>query len=162
MVSHLDRQVVIACPLPQAALRLQHYFRDHGNADGDTMKLQLGIDVVLPGSNTAVAVKRAVIATIQPHHLASDMTPRYRVQWAPEVPGPLPLFSGELLVCACNDFDSFSLQLAGGYTPPLGNFGEGFDRAIGHRIANATADGLLAHVKDAIEREFRADEARKV
>ena len=126
------------------------------------MKLHLGIDVALPGSNTAVTVKRAVIATIAPHHLAADMTPRYRVQWAPEVPGPLPLFSGELLIGAGSDFDSFSLQLSGGYTPPLGHFGEGFDLAIGHRIANATADDLLANMKRAIEREFRADEARKV
>lgn len=161
MVSHLDRQVIVACPLPQAALRLAHYIRDHRNADSDTIKLHLGIDVALPGSSTAVAVKRAVIATIQPHHLAADMTPRYRVQWAPEVAGPWPLFSGELLVCGGNDFDSFSLQLTGTYTPPLGHFGEGFDLAIGHRIANATADDLLAHMKDAIERDFGADEARK-
>lgn len=160
-VSHLSRQVSINCPLPQAAQRLGRFFHGHGNADGDTVKLNLGIDVVLPGSNTALAVRRAVIATIQPHHLAADMTPRYRVRWAPEVPRPLPLFAGELLVCGDDDFNTFSLQLSGTYTPPLGHVGQGFDMAIGHRVADATADDLLARVKHAIERDFQSDEARK-
>lgn len=161
MVSHLDRAVIVACPLAQAALRLRHYFRDHGNSDGDAMKLTLGVDVPVLGSNAAVAVKRGVIATIQAHHLSGDMAPRYRVQWAPEEPGPLPLFAGELLVCGDNDFDTFSLRLSGTYTPPLGVFGKGFDLAIGHRIAVATADDLLRHMKYEIERDYGVDEARK-
>lgn len=143
-------------------MRLRTYFRDHGNADGDSMRLTLGIDVPVPGYNTAVAVKRAVVATVQPHHLSADMTPRYRVQWAPEQPGPLlPLFAGELLVCSDNDFDTFSLHLSGTYTPPLGIFGKGFDIAIGHRIATVTADNLLRHIAEAIERDFQADGGRK-
>lgn len=161
MVSHLDKAVIVKCPLAQAALRLRQYFRDHGNTDGDTMKLTLGIDVPVPGSTAPVAVKRGVIATIQAHHLSADMAPRYRVQWAPEVPGPLPLFAGELVVGGDDDFDSFSLRLSGTYTPPLGIFGKGFDLAIGHRIAIATADDLLHNIQRAIERDYRADEARK-
>lgn len=161
MVSHLDRDIVIACPLPQAATRLRHYLHEHGNADGDTVRLDVGVDVPMPGSHAAVAVKRSVIATIQPHHLSADMAPRYRVQWAPELPGPLPLFAGELLVGGNNDFDSFSLRLHGTYSPPLGIFGKGFDVAVGNRIAQATVENPLQHVKAAIETQFLADEARK-
>ena len=161
MVSHLDERVSVACPLPQAALRLRDYFREHGNAAGDTLKLKLGVDVTVPGGETAIALKRAVIATVQSHHVAGDMTPRYRLQWAPEVAGPLPLFTGELLVSGTNDFDSFALELHGTYAPPLGFFGKGFDMAIGHRVALATASDLLGDIKRAIERAFTADEARK-
>lgn len=125
------------------------------------MRFNLGIEINVPGSDTEVAVRRAVIATIQPAHLSADMTPRYNVQWAPEVAGPLPLFAGELLVCAGNDFDTFSLKLSGNYTPPGGHFGEGFDMVFGHRIASATADDLLQQMKREIEHAYRADEARK-
>lgn len=36
-----------------------------------------------------------------------------------------------------------------------------FDVAVGNRIAQATAENLLRHVRIAIETEFLADEARK-
>lgn len=113
------------------------------------MRLALGVDIAVPGANVALAVKRAVIATIQ------------RVQWAPEVPWPLPLFTGELVVCGASDFDTFSLRLSGTYAPPLGIFGQGFDLAIGHRIAVATASDLLHRIKISVKRDFQEDEARK-
>jgi len=115
----------------------------------------------VPGLPTPLTLERSVIATIKLHHLAADMTPRFAVQWTPEKPGPFPLFAGELLVEAGNDYDTFTLRLSGTYMPPLGVVGKGFDTVLGNRIAQATAADLLHRLKDMIEQEFEVDEQRK-
>ena len=47
---------------------------------------------------------------------------------------------------------SARLSLAGVYRPPLGALGTGLDRAVFHRVADATARSLLARVADALAR----------
>lgn len=160
-VSQLEQQVDIACPLAQATSRLRDFFKAHGNADGDTLKLDLRLDVHVPGMESPIIVERPIIATVQAHHLPADMTPRFAVQWAPEKPGPYPLFSGELLVESGDDYNSFILKLTGAYTPPLGIFGKGFDAVVGNRIAQATATDLLHQLKTMIEQDYQENEARK-
>jgi hypothetical protein len=160
-MSTLDQSIAVACPLAQAAPRLKQFFREHGNAEGDTAKLSLHVDIDVPGLPLPLSLARGVIATIQPHHLPADMEPRYSVQWAPEKPGPFPLFSGELIVEGRDDYDSFTLRLRGSYTPPLGALGEGFDMAVGNRIAAAAAGNLLRRICDTINENFQKDEAEK-
>ncbi len=160
-MSHIDEHLEVQCPLAQAALRLRHFFQSHGNAAGDVARLALGVDLPLPGT-APLALARSVIITMQPHVLKSDMTPRYRVQWAPEEPGPFPLFAGEIVVEASEDYNDFVLRLWGDYTPPLGALGKGFDRALGNRLASATARHLLGQIQQHIEQAFEADEARKL
>ncbi len=143
-------------------MRLHHFFRKHGNPDADTAKLDLGLNVDIPGLPVPIPLQRSVIATIRPHRLPADMTPRYRVQWAPETPGPFPLFAGELVVDAGADFDTFTLHLSGNYTPPLGLLGIGIDVAVGNRVARATANDLLHRIRDFMEQDFRADEVHKI
>ena len=89
------------------------------------------------------------------------MTPRYAVAWAPEEPGPFPLFAGELRVENAEDYDAFWLVLRGSYEPPLGLVGAAFDAIVGSRIAAICARNLLTEIADNIETEFAADEARK-
>ena len=160
-MSHVEQSLSVACPLAQANVRLGHYFRSVGNRDGDTLKFTLIVGIDIPGFAKSVNLSRSVIATVQRKQLPGDMAPRYRVQWAAEVPGPFPLFSGELLVEGEEDYDSFSLRLTGGYTPPLGMLGGGFDAVLGKRLAAATAEDLLRRIREVIEHDFRADEARK-
>jgi hypothetical protein len=160
-VSHLDQDISIRCPLAQARKRLTDFFHEFGNREGDTLKLALHIDLAVPGFEAPLTVGRSVIATIQPHHLAGDMEPRYRVQWAPQTPGPFPLFSGELLVEGASDYNSFRLRLSGDYSPPLGLVGKSFDLLLGKRIAEATTSNLLHRIRDSVERAFQHDEALK-
>ena len=47
---------------------------------------------------------------------------------------------------------SARLSLAGVYRPPLGALGTGLDRAVFHRVADATARSLLARVADVLAR----------
>jgi hypothetical protein len=147
--------------LAQAARRLAQFFRANGNESGDTAKFVLGIDLDIPGRAQPIALQRSVVATLQSHHQAGDMEPRYRLQWAPEVAGPFPLFSGELTVGGTEDYDSFVLHLKGDYAPPLGLLGQGFDAVLGKHIAAATADNFLHVIRNAIERDYREDEAGK-
>ncbi len=51
-MSTLDERISVACPLPQAAMRLRHFFREHGNSDANTAKLVLRISVDVPGLPT--------------------------------------------------------------------------------------------------------------
>jgi len=161
-MSQLEQHRSVACPLAQAAMRLKHFFQQHGNADGDTVKLSIGIDLDVPGLPAPLALQRSVVVTVRPHHLAADMEPRYLVQWAPELHGPFPLFEGELVVEGGDDYNTFVLCLRGNYTPPLGLVGKGFDAVVGNRVAQATADGLLHRIRDSIEQAFGVDEARKL
>ncbi len=160
-MSKLDQSVAVMCPLAQAAARLKQFFAKNGDAEGDAAKLSLQVDIDVPGLSLPLSLKRGVVATIQPHHLPADMEPRYVVKWAPEKPGPFPLFAGELLVEGRDDYDSFTLRLRGDYTPPLGALGEGFDMTVGNRIAAAAAGNLLRRICDEIVRDYQRDEAEK-
>lgn len=160
MVSTLDQRISITCPLPQAEMRLRHYFKEHRTAGAETASISLGVHVDVAGL-PPVALERTIVATVDVARHPADMTPHYGVHWAPEFPGPFPDFAGELVVDGGADFDTFVLRLFGTYTPPLGVVGKGFDLAVGNRIAQATAHDLLGRIKHAIEREFFADEARK-
>jgi hypothetical protein len=160
-MSNLEQRRSVACPLAQAGMRLKHFFSLHGNRDGDVAKLTIGIDLDVPGLGVPLALRRSVLVTIQPHHLPADMDPRYMVQWAPEHPGPFPLFSGELTVESGDDYNSFLLHIAGTYTPPLGLLGQGFDAVLGNHVAQSTVAGLLQQIGGSIQLAFQADEAKK-
>ncbi len=47
---------------------------------------------------------------------------------------------------------SARLSVVGVYRPPLGALGTGLDRAVFHRVADATVRSLLAHVADVLAR----------
>jgi hypothetical protein len=161
MMSHIEERTAVACPLAQAAARIRRFFRENGPPSGDTTQLDLRVDIALPGIGSLLELQRSVVVTLQEHHLPGDETPRYRIQWATRVPGPFPLFAGELRVDEWTDYDSFSLRLEGDYEPPLGIAGEAFDIVLGKRIAHVTAVDLLARIRTAIERDFSRDEAAK-
>ena len=100
-----------------------------------------------------LTLRRSVIVTLQAHRQQIDAGLRYRLQWAPATPGPFPLFAGELFVASTAEDEAFTLALKGDYEPPLGILGEGFDVAVGNRIAHMTASDLLERMKEFIERD---------
>ena len=69
------------------------------------------------------------------------------VSWKPANGGPFPEFIGTLAI-AQDAIDWSRLDLDGGYRPPLGIVGAAFDAVLGHRIAEVTADQLLAKLKE--------------
>ena len=161
MATKIVQQTLVQCPPSQAASRLRRFVAAHGNPDGDTARIVLGLDASLLGLPAPLRLERSVIVTIHGDHRSGDMTPRYAVAWAPEEPGPFPLFAGELQVENAEDYDAFWLVLRGTYEPPLGLVGAAFDYIVGSRIAAICARNLLGEIADSIESEFAADEARK-
>jgi hypothetical protein len=160
-MSHIAEHVLIDAPPAQAASRIRHFLRERGNSDGDTAKLHLHLRLNDASSAVPMSLERTIIATFQPLRRAGDMSPRYGVQWAPEVAGPFPLFSGELFVQGTDDYASFSLCLDGAYAPPLGIVGGAFDQVVGKRIARATLRDLLEQMRESIELAYRNDESKK-
>lgn len=74
----------------------------------------------------------------------------FRVFWSPSGGGPFPEFKGRLIVWSEDDPDRGFIELIGEYEPPLSLVGEAFDAAVGHRIAQRTAERFLKRVADGI------------
>jgi hypothetical protein len=109
----------------------------------------------------AGTAKESVIVEVKSAHQPADMTPRYDIHWEAEDGGAFPIFDGQLTIGADEDYNAFFLVLEGAYEPPGGVAGRIFDVAIGHRIAEASARGLLSELRDEIERHFGAIESAK-
>ena len=157
----LSERTLVHCSVNQAAKHLARYFKARGNSDGDVARLSLRAEVPVPGAKGTVKLERTAIATLIPRHAPGEMMPHYAVTWAPEQPGPYPTFNGDLAIESGDDYDAFYLVLNGDYQPPLGALGAAFDSVVGHRIAESTAQNLLATIADSIEADFLSVEQTK-
>jgi hypothetical protein len=140
----------VAAPLASADRLLRWYFAQHPGPDGSAR-------IVLRGAG----LERAAIVTVTPDHRPGDMEPRYHVHWEAEGDGPYPVFDGTLSVGADEDYNTFVLDLDGGYEPPMGLVGKTFDLVVGHRIAEETVRALLTEIQREIETKFNAEESAK-
>lgn len=150
MTSIVEKDLVHA-PLASADRLLQAFFAAHPGPDG------AGARIVLRAGERA----QAAIVELTRAHRPEDMTPRYAIHWEPEGGGLYPNFDGELSVEADEDYNAFWFVLDGTYVPPGGMAGQLFDAAIGRRIAEATARGLLSEMRVETEAVFAAQESTK-
>jgi hypothetical protein len=150
MTSIVEKELVHA-PLASADRLLQAFFAAHPAPDG------AGARIVLRAGETA----QPAIVGLERVHRPEDMTPRYAIHWEAEGGGPYPDFDGELSVDADEDYNTFWFVLNGTYEPPGGVAGQLFDAAIGRRIAEATARGLLSEMRVETETLFAAQERTK-
>jgi len=150
-MTRLRERRLVKAPLPSAHRLLDEVLTAHPAADGYAARFVL----------RSGQLEQPAIFSLQRAYLRGDMTPRYRLRWEAEGGGPFPRFNGELTIGANDDYDSFWLTIDGKYMPPHGIVGELFDRAVGHRIAEASTRGLLAQVQTEIEQRFRAEEGAK-
>jgi len=142
---------LVRAPLGSAAGFLQAFFAAHPAPNGE------GARIVLRAGDVA----QSAIISLEPAHRPADMTPRYRVHWEAEGGGPYPVYDGILTIGADNDYNTFWLVLDGAYAPPGGVPGQVFDAVIGHRIATASARGLLTDIRAAVETQFAVQERAK-
>jgi len=78
---------------------------------------------------------------------------RFGIAWEPKGGGPFPSFEGTLT--SAQETSEFArLEIDGQYTPPLGPIGSVFDTALGKKIASATAQELLARLKETVETAY--------
>jgi hypothetical protein len=150
-MSTIAEKELVRAPLASADTFLRMFLAAHPAPEG------VGALIVLHAGEA----EKAAIVTLHPAHHPGDMTPRYAVHWRPEDDGPYPVFNGELTIGADNDYSTFWLILNGEYAPPGGIAGELFDAVIGHRIATASARGVLREIRTDIECRFDAEESAK-
>jgi hypothetical protein len=150
MTAIVQRELVHA-PLASANTFLQAFFAAHPAPNSPDAR------IVLRAGDAA----QPAIVSLHPAHRPEDMTPRYSVNWAAEGGGPYPVFDGELTIGSDEDYNAFWLVLDGAYSPPGGVAGQVFDAVIGHRIATASARGLLTEIRSEIETLFGAQESAK-
>jgi hypothetical protein len=145
-----DKKLVHA-PLASASTFLQAVLAAHPAPSGPGARILL----------RAGEAEQSAIITLHPLHRPEDMTPRYGVHWEAEGGGRFPMFDGELVIEADEDYNAFLLVLNGTYVPPGGLPGHVFDAVIGHRIAQEAAHGLLNEICLETERRFTDAEAAK-
>jgi hypothetical protein len=153
-MSDLNERYFLACPYNLAQQYLATSLRERAQS-GESGVLTLRAS--LAGADIAKNVVVTFAAGTDPMHFDQP----WRVRWTPEGGGPYPDFDGALTVRADEDYTTAILELVGEYRPPGGAFGVAFDRAVGSRIAAATAQALLEEIGTNMEMRYLSDEHAK-
>jgi hypothetical protein len=75
------------------------------------------------------------------------------LQWrSAEGPGSFPSLDADLEIAPLGP-ETTQLAVSARYVPPLGRLGRAIDRAVLHRVAEATIKDFLDHVREAVLRE---------
>lgn len=159
-MSRVEQSTIVHCPFDAGLSHIGNFFRMYESADGRVAKISLHVTAAIAGLEKPLSTHRSAIATLVPPPETIGTDACYRVHWEPEVPGPYPLFTGELFVEPAGRRESLSLRLRGVYTPPLAFLGDGGD-VIGNTLAIATANQLLLQISEFIERDVRIERTRK-
>lgn len=146
----LERRVVL-CPYNLAQGYLARIVGARAGAPGP-----LTLTLSLPGAELVKEVIVTYDAAVDPMHFDQP----WHIHWKPKA-GPYPEFDGELTVRADETYASCRLELKGSYRPPGSAAGAAFDRVVGNRIAQATAQGLLERIGAELEARYAADERTK-
>ena len=115
------------------------------------------IMLTVPLKGTGLGLEREVnvnFLAVRGHKGERHLHDELQLTWEPSGGGPFPTFTGSLKMQALgNDTE---LLLSGEYQPPMGALGEAFDALIGKKIAETTAQQLLAELKAGLEADFAA------
>jgi hypothetical protein len=113
------------------------------NARGDRLLAEVGF-----GAEERRIEKQVEIETGQPFRLASKTV--LPISWKATGPGVLfPVFEADIEVAPLGR-QRTQLSLSARYRPPLGAVGRAIDRALLHRVAEATIKDFLDRVGEAL------------
>jgi hypothetical protein len=140
--------------LPAAAARLANLARggpltrasEAAYGDGLTGLVRVGPLGAAPGMSKLVEVDFLEVVTCGESAVLA-------LRWQATGPGGglFPALDADMSLTPAGEH-STRLSLAGVYRPPLAGLGAGLDRAVFHKVADATARSLLARVADALAR----------
>jgi hypothetical protein len=150
-MSDLLERRVVRCPYHLA----QRYLADEIGSRLESPG-PLTLVLSLPGVEVVKEVTVTYDSAVDPMHFDQP----WRIHWQPKS-GPYPVFDGELTVRADETYETSQLELTGAYRPPGGVLGAAFDKAVGSRIASATAQAVLEDFARELERRYQHDEAQK-
>lgn len=153
-MSEVYEHRVVACPYKIAREYLSGDMKELAQSHDP---ITLTLRAPLAGAD----VRKDVIVTFARSADPMHFDEPWSVHWTPEGGGPYPDFKGELTVRADEDYTTAILELRGKYQPPGGIVGAAFDRALGTKIASATAKALLAEIAAGMEVRHARDERSK-
>ena len=157
-MTNLSRRREVACPYARAVEYFDRYLNVLPSAESGTGRiLRLRASLQALGLPSGLAVDHDVIASFDPTNQAPGLANGVAVAWKPVGDGPFPTFRGLLAISAATPKSS-TLSLDGEYEPPLGVVGAAFDAAVGHKIAESTADELLNVIGTRIHDDYVHDE----
>ena len=147
-------EVLLDLSFPAAAARLATLARGGSLArasegaygDSPTGLVRVGPLGAVPGMSKLVEVHFLEVATRGESAVLA-------LRWEATGPGgrPFPALDADMSLTPAGEH-STRLSLAGVYRPPLATLGAGLDRAVFHKVADATVQSLLARVADVLAR----------
>jgi hypothetical protein len=147
-------EVLLELSFPAAAARLREVARGglparvsrDAYGDGFTGLVRVG------PLGAALAVSKLVEVHLL-HEVTRGESAVLALRWQATGPGGrlFPALDADLVLTPAGEHAT-RLSLAGAYRPPLGQVGAGLDKAIFHKVAQATVRSLLARVADALSR----------
>ena len=141
----LQAQIAIDAPAADVQEHIFDYFREHGDGKTETT-LPLRVDLRDLGMPMDLAVERDVKACAELRRDEDNINDEIHVTWHADDGSSFPVFDGRLIVWSEDDPERSFVELRGRYEPPLRDAGALFNSAIGHKIAESTANNLLAEI----------------
>ena len=136
---------VVPVPLPVAQHRLRKYLNLSGDLGGDA------VAAIREGQNQLDAGvgwlhKQVLVQSLRPYADGDATVVPFRWVASGSLTSLLPIMDANVELRP-EDSSSSRLTLKGTYRPPLGKVGAAIDRAVLHRVAQATADSFLSKVE---------------
>lgn len=155
-MTHIYESIHMDCPY----LRARGYLHEALEQQPD---VQLPVTMQLTAHVPATPVELAKDVHVTFARAADPMNfdEPWKVRWVADRGGIYPTFSGELTVRADEEYGTAILELKGEYAPPLGGAGRFFDAVVGHRIAESTAQSLIAGIAAEMRARYEREEAAK-
>jgi hypothetical protein len=155
-----ERSLRIASAAARA--RLLNLLRGDALSHASNAAYQRGLEAVirvgplgdLPGASKLVRVR-----LLDPLDRGAATTVGLRWEATGPASSLFPVFDADIIVEPDGE-DRTRLAIAGAYRAPLGRLGAGLDRAILHRVADATIRALLADISTALTSPAPATEGR--
>ncbi|HEV3153855.1 MAG TPA: hypothetical protein VGZ02_08640 [Candidatus Baltobacteraceae bacterium] len=155
-MTNLDERFTVECPYVRAREYLADILRPAA-AESGPQRLPLTAKF----GPVPAELEKTVLVSYAPGSDPMHFDQPWLVSWTPEGGGPFPDFTGDLTVRADETYRTAVLELRGTYKPPLGAAGAAFDAAVGHKIASATAQTLLATLAAGMKTRYDQEEAAK-
>lgn len=108
----------------------------------------------------AAASKLVAVRVLDPVYHQDTMRVALRWETTGAAGGLFPVLDADLSISPAGEH-STQLVLSGSYRPPLGRLGAALDKAILHRVADATIHALLRSIADAVASPDAAAHAAK-
>ena len=108
VMTRVEERRLVHAPLASAARFLKAFVAANAAPGGEGARVVLHVG----------GFSEPAIVTLRPVHRDGDMEPRFGVHWEAEGGGAFPVFYGELIVEADEDYNAFVLAVDGTYEPP--------------------------------------------